>query len=56
MNNQIKTKIIDLKERIHDLTEYLQSDTCRSCGIVALEIEQYVQELSELVSSYDTNH
>lgn len=56
MNNDTKQKILDLKERIHDLTEYLQSDICRECGDAALQIDKYIQELSELISSYDTNH
>lgn len=55
-NEQIKNKIVIIKDKIHDLTEYLQSDICRECGDAALEIEKYVKELSELVSSYDTNN
>jgi hypothetical protein len=49
-NNEIKNKIIVLKDKIHDLTEYLQSDTCRGCGDAALQIEKYVKELSDLLS------
>lgn len=56
MNNDHKQKIIELKEKIHDLKEYLQSDICRSCGEIALQIEKYVEELSELVSSHDKNN
>lgn len=53
--NNIKEQILDLKVKIHDLTEYLQSDICRSCGDVALQIEQYAKELADLISLYDTN-
>ena len=49
-NNEIKNKIIVLKDKIHDITEYLQSDTCRSCGDAALQIEKYIKELSDLIS------
>lgn len=51
MSNNIKLKIIDLKQKIDDLTEYLQSDICRGCGDAAVQIEQYVKELSQLISS-----
>jgi hypothetical protein len=49
--NSNKLKIIEIKEKIHDLTEYLNSDICRSCGEVAIQIEKYVHELSLLISS-----
>lgn len=55
MTQENKQKILELKEKIHDLTEYLQSDICRSCGEVALQIDQYVKELSEIFISNDTN-
>ena len=50
MTEEEKKKIAYIKEKIHDLTEYLQSDICRSCGDAALQIEKYVKELSDLVS------
>ncbi len=49
--NSNKLKIIEIKEKIHDLTEYLNSDICRSCGEVAIQIEKYIHELSLLISS-----
>lgn len=52
MNNN-KLRIIEIKEKIYDLTEYLHSDICRSCGEVAIQIEKYVQELALLISSED---
>lgn len=52
MDNQVRLKILDLKEKIHDLTEYLQSDICKGCGDAALQIEKYAKELSELIASY----
>lgn len=55
MNEDNRIKIIELKEKIHDLTEYLQSDMCRSCGDIALKIEKYIQELSDLVLEIKNN-
>ena len=52
-NENIKDRIVALKDKIHDLTEYLQSDICRGCGEAALQIEKCVKELSEL---YDANN
>jgi hypothetical protein len=49
--NSNKLKIIEIKEKIHDLTEYLHSDICRNCGEAAIQIEKYLQELSLLISS-----
>ena len=56
MDADIRLKVIDLKEKIHDLTEYLQSDNCMKCGEVALRIEEYTQKLSELIFLHDTNN
>ena len=50
MDSETRLKVIDLKEKIHDLTEYLQSDNCMKCGEVALKIVQYTQKLSALIS------
>jgi|688.fasta_scaffold315263_3 hypothetical protein len=55
MSNEKREKIIDLKIKIDDLKEYLYSDTCRSCGEIALQLDQYIQELSTLLNIDDTN-
>lgn len=49
MNDSNKFKILDIKEKIQDLTEYLQSDICTGCGDAALQIERYLKELSTLL-------
>lgn len=50
-----KEKIIQIKEQIDDLKEYLHSDICRSCGEIALKLEGYIQELTSLLNKNDTN-
>jgi hypothetical protein len=50
MQDETRLKILELNDKIQDITEYLQSDTCRSCGDAALQIEKYVKELSDLLS------
>lgn len=52
MNNQ---DIIELKEKIHDLKEYLQSDICRSCGETVLQLDQYISQLENILKGHDTN-
>lgn len=46
MNDQ---QIIELKEKIHDLKEYLYSDICKSCGEVALKLDQYIAQLENIL-------
>jgi ubiquinone/menaquinone biosynthesis C-methylase UbiE len=53
MNNETRIKIISIKEKIQDLTEYLQSDICRGCGDAALKIDKYIGELAELIGVDD---
>jgi|688.fasta_scaffold649015_2 hypothetical protein len=50
MQDEIRLKILELNDKIQDITEYLQSDTCRSCGDAALQIEKHIKELSYLLS------
>lgn len=49
MNDRIKLEILDIKEKIQDLTEYLQSDICKGCGAAALQVDKYIKRLSELI-------
>lgn len=55
MSDEHQNKIIHIKEQIDDLTEYLHSDVCRSCGEIALKLDQYFQELKSLLNQDDTN-
>jgi hypothetical protein len=50
MNNKLK-QIKDLKEKIHDLIEYLHSEACFSCGEAAMQIEEYKQKIKDLEST-----
>lgn len=56
MSNDNSIKITDLKDKIHDLTEYLHSDICKSCGEIALRLEKYIQELQTILDQNDTNN
>ena len=42
--NQIK----HLKEKIHELREYLISDCCRQCDAIIKTIENYQREIQKL--------
>ena len=44
--NQIK----HLKEKIHELQEYLISDCCRQCQAIIKTIEDYQKEIEQLQS------
>lgn len=47
-NNDYRQDILIIKEKIHDLKEYLESDTCKACYDVFLEIQKYEKILSEM--------
>ena len=47
-------EIASLKEKIHDLKEYLYSDLCKSCGEAALELDKISQQLIELESQQNS--
>jgi hypothetical protein len=48
--NERNKLVIALKEEIDGLKEYLHSDICRSCGDVALKLEEKIKQLEGLVS------
>lgn len=48
MQNNEYNNITDLKEKIHELKEYLESDICKACYQVFLEIQRYEDMLNEL--------
>ena len=37
-----------LKEKIHELQEYLISDCCRQCLVIIKTIEEYQEEIKKL--------
>lgn len=43
-------QILHIREQIDQLSEYLNSDICKSCGEVALKLEQCVKELQEILN------
>jgi hypothetical protein len=46
-------EIESLKEQIHELKEYLDSDICRSCGEISLKLDEYIQQLKLLMDQKD---
>lgn len=48
MDNDINQEIINLKQNIDNLKEYLMSDVCSECGRVALLLESNIQKLDSL--------
>jgi hypothetical protein len=49
-----KQEILELKEKIEELREYLYSDLCKACGDAALAIEKIHQRLIELASQQNS--
>jgi len=49
-----KQEISELKEKLHELKEYLYSDLCRACGEAALSLEKISQRLNELESQQNS--
>ena len=49
-----KQEILELKEKLHELKEYLYSDLCRACGEAALSLEKISQRLNELESQQNS--
>lgn len=47
-------KIIQIKDQIEELKEYLNSDHCRSCEDTAIKLEKYIQELKILLDQSKT--
>jgi hypothetical protein len=46
--NQIKNEIQNLKERIHELEEYLISDCCKQCVGIIKTVEKYQEQIELL--------
>jgi peptidoglycan hydrolase CwlO-like protein len=47
-NQEIKRKIRDLEDKIHDCKAYISSDFCVSCNEMYNNIKKYEAELTEL--------
>ena len=45
-----KSKILAIQENISNIKEYINSDMCLSCKEAAYKLEQYVQELIQLLN------
>jgi hypothetical protein len=50
----LQQEISELKEKIHELREYLYSDLCKACGEAALSLEKISQRLTELESQQNS--
>jgi hypothetical protein len=49
-----KSEIEELKEKIHELKEYLYSDLCKACGDAALALDKISQRLNQLESQQNS--
>jgi hypothetical protein len=47
-------KIINIKEQIEELKEYLNSNNCKTCEDTAIKLEQYMEELKILLDQNKT--
>lgn len=48
----IKQKINHVKEKIHELEEYLTSDCCKQCLMIIKSIEEYQEEIIQLEDEF----
>ena len=51
-NEEIRRKIRDLKEEIHNYETYLLSESCSRCADAYSKIEQHKKEIGELIQLY----
>ena len=54
LNNMSKSEISELKEKVHDLQEYLYSDLCKACGDAALALDKINERLTILESQQNS--
>lgn len=47
-NEEIRLKIIDLEDKIHDARYYISSDSCYTCEQMYKNIELYQTEINKL--------
>jgi hypothetical protein len=50
---EIRRKIRDIEDKIHDCKAYISSDFCISCNEMYNNIEKYKKEIIELNKIYD---
>ena len=50
---EIRRKIRDIEDKIHDCKAYISSDFCVSCNEMYSNIEKYKKEIIELNKIYD---
>lgn len=51
-NEEIRRKIRDLEDKIHDCQSYISSDFCVSCMEMYSKIEKYKAEIAALKQLY----
>lgn len=51
--NPDQQKLKDLKEKIHELQEYLLSDCCKTCRLIIDTINEYEQEIAILLKNQE---
>ena len=54
-NEEIRIKIRDLEDKIHDCKFYISSDFCISCNEMYKNIKKYEEEIKNLKEIYDPN-
>lgn len=54
-NEEIKRKIRDLEDKIHDCKAYISSDFCVSCNEMYKNINEYQQEIQILTQALTQN-
>jgi hypothetical protein len=54
-NEEIKRKIRDLEDKIHDCKAYISSDFCVSCNEMYFNIKKYEQEINDLKKMYQND-
>jgi hypothetical protein len=52
-NEEIRKKIRDLEDKIHDCKTYISSDFCISCNEMYEKINQYTTEIKSLKELYE---
>jgi hypothetical protein len=49
-----QSEISELKEKVHELKEYLYSDLCKACGDAALALDKINERLIKLESQQNS--
>jgi uncharacterized small protein (DUF1192 family) len=54
-NEEIRRRIKDLEEEIHNREAYLLSESCSRCADAYTKIEQHKKEIGDLTKLYHNN-